>query len=153
MRKLARLLTTSILSIGISYTAIESAVANPQYDAFKKTQYREFEADNGKCSSKKKRLEQTTYTLCSRNSKPVSIIMFPEGAESGVSFSYRNGKLVQVYDAEHFTGLGFRNNRLIVKWNDLEQTVNADIKSFDRQEEKRILAESRKALGLFGLKP
>lgn len=153
MIKLPRLLTTSILSIGILYTAIESATANPQYDAFKKTQYREFQADNGKCSSKKKRLENTTYTLCSRNRKPVSTIMLRDGAESGVSFSYKNGKLVQVYEAEHFSGLGFRNNRLVAEWNDELKTVNTNIASSQRQQEKRILAESRKALRLFGLKP
>lgn len=156
MTNLVRLLTISFLVLGITSPSLANSPKKDYYN--KKVQQFKGDAAPANCPEQKKKQGYFIYTLCQVNGKPISLEIqsteASEGNESGALdvaiFEYKNGQLVQVSGTD-FQRYGFQNNKLVAGWNLDTPGINVSLPKY-RNEEKRLLAESRKILGLFGIR-
>jgi hypothetical protein len=151
MANLIRSLTTLSLVLGI----ILPSLAN---DSIKTEEQFADDPEPKNCSLQKRKQGYFIYTLCQVKGKPISLyinsVEASAGDESGALdvavLTYKNGQLIKV-GAEDFHRYGFRNHKLVAAWH-LDRTITNLSSSKYRTEEKRFIAESQKALGLFGIK-
>jgi hypothetical protein len=151
MTNLIRSLTILSLVLGI----ISPSFAN---GGIKNEEQFQGDPEPKNCPLQKRRQGKFIYDLCQVKGKPIVLyINSIEGASGDESetldvavLTYKNGQLIKV-GAEDFHRYGFRNNKLVAAWH-LNKTITNLSSSRYRTEEKRFLAESRKALGLFGIK-
>jgi hypothetical protein len=155
MTNLLRLLATISLVLGI----VSPSLANSSSTRTEK----HFQGDSlpDKCPQQKITQEKFIYLLCQVKGKPIyleirekaGVEAFP-GDESGTLdyaiFEYKNGQLIKV-SADDFQRYGFRNNKLVAAWH-LDRTITNLSSPKYRTEEKRFLMESKKILGLYGIK-
>lgn len=155
MTNLVRLLTITFLLLGIT----SPSLANNKKEYYNQ-KVKEFRGDAApaNCPERTKKQGYFIYNLCQVKGKPIYIQISSteasQGDESGsldvAIFEYRNGKLIQVSGAD-FQRYGFRNNKLVAGWNLDTPAINVSLPKY-RNEEKRLLAESRKILSLFGIR-
>lgn len=155
MTNLVRILTIAFLVLGIT----SPSLANNKKEYYNQ-KVKEFKGDAApaNCAEQIKKQGYFIYNLCQVNRKPIYVQISSTEASGGdengsldvATFEYRNGKLIQVSGTD-FQRYGFRNNKLVAGWNLDTPTINVSLPKY-RNEEKRLLAESRKILNLFGIR-
>ncbi|RUS94963.1 hypothetical protein DSM106972_092140 [Dulcicalothrix desertica PCC 7102] len=125
MRKIICSLMSISLVVGMPLVANASAA----YNQFKKTQFQEFSGDKAPQKCPLKKLEVTEdnnkvkYELCAVSGRPI-FIRASSGDITYAFYQFRKGKLVQISYVDHFVSTGLRNEQPVVRWNDIDKTVN-----------------------------
>jgi hypothetical protein len=155
MNNLVRLLTVSFVLLGIA----SPSLANNKKEYYSQ-KVKEFQGDAApaNCPEKIKKQGYFIYNLCQVKGKPIYVQISSTEASGGdengsldvAIFEYKNGKLIQV-SVTDFQRYGFRNNKLVAGWNLDTPAINVSLPKY-RKEEKRLLAESKKILNLFGIR-
>jgi hypothetical protein len=157
MNNLVRLLTVAFLVLGITSPSLANSGNKKEYYNKKVEQFKGDTAPEN-CPENIKKQGYFIYNLCQVKGKPIYVQISSteasEGDENGALdvaiYEYKNGQLIQVSKVD-FERYGFRNNKLVAGWNLDTPTINVSLPKY-RNEEKRILAESRRILNLFGIK-
>lgn len=133
MRRLFLLALAATTILGVP----PMALADAAYDRFQKNQSNNFKWDKApeNCPLQKMQAVEAgnkiLYELCMQKGRP--IYLRASNDDIVIAFyGYRRGQLVQIYNPDHFSGVGFRQGQAVVTWNDENQTVNWQLSSQEK---------------------